>query len=312
MKYYELLIKIKSEDGEKASAIAAMLDIGGLYLEDYSDMMDCDLVKQIGLIDEELLAKDTSVATLHVYLPDNTSLDEATAYLEERFSSENVEFEISHDLIDEEEYANSWKKYYKPLIIGEKIVVCPVWENYDLKEGETVLKIDPGMAFGTGTHETTSLCIKYLQKEVKDGDKILDVGCGSGILSITSLLCGASEALALDIDPNAVRVSYENAELNNFNGKFEAVCDNILDSESKIRNRLSGKKYNIIVANIVADIIIRLSDFIYEYLEDDGLFIVSGIITERENDVLNALDKNNFKVLDRSEKKGWVCIKTNR
>lgn len=312
MKYYELLIKIKSEDGEKASAIAAMLDIGGLYLEDYSDMMDCDLVKQIGLIDEELLAKDTSVATLHVYLPDNTSLDEATAYLEERFSSENVEFEISHDLIDEEEYANSWKKYYKPLKIGEKIVVCPVWENYDLKEGETVLKIDPGMAFGTGTHETTSLCIKYLQKEVKDGDKILDVGCGSGILSITSLLCGASEALALDIDPNAVRVSYENAELNNFNGKFEAVCDNILDSESKIRNRLSGKKYNIIVANIVADIIIRLSDFIYEYLEDDGLFIVSGIITERENDVLNALDKNNFKVLDRSEKKGWVCIKTNR
>ena len=312
MKYYELLIKIKSEDGEKASAIAAMLDIGGLYLEDYSDMMDCDLVKQIGLIDEELLAKDTSVATLHVYLPDNTSLDEATAYLEERFSSENVEFEISHDLIDEEEYANSWKKYYKPLKIGEKIVVCPVWENYDLKEGETVLKIDPGMAFGTGTHETTSLCIEYLQKEVKDGDKILDVGCGSGILSITSLLCGASEALALDIDPNAVRVSYENAELNNFNGKFEAVCDNLLDPESEIRKRLSGKKYNIIVANIVADIIIRLSDFIYEYLEDDGLFIVSGIITERENDVLNALDKNNFKVLDRSEKKGWVCIKTNR
>ena len=116
----------------------------------------------------------------------------------------------------------------------------------------------------------------------------------------------------MDIDQNAVRVSYENAELNNFNGKFEAVCDNILDSESEIRKRLCGKKYNVIVANIVADIIIRLSDFIYEYLADDGLFIVSGIITERENDVLNALNKNNFKVLDRSEKKGWVCIKTNR
>ncbi|MBQ2881969.1 MAG: 50S ribosomal protein L11 methyltransferase, partial [Clostridia bacterium] len=168
------------------------------------------------------------------------------------------------------------------------------------------------MAFGTGTHETTSLCIEYLQKVVNDGDKILDVGCGSGILSITSLLCGASEALALDIDLNAVKVSYENAELNNFSGKFEAVCDNILDPESEIRKRLNGKKYNVIVANIVADIIIRLSDFIYEYLEDDGTFIVSGIITERENDVLNALDKNNFKVIDRSEKKGWVCIKTNR
>jgi len=312
MKYYELLIKIKSEDGEKASAIAAMLDIGGLYLEDYSDMMDCDLVKQIGLIDEELLAKDTTKATLHVYLPDNTSLDEASAYLEERFTSENISFELSYALIDEEEYANSWKKYYKPLKIGDKIVVCPVWENYDLKDGEIVLKIDPGMAFGTGTHETTSLCIEYLQKVVKTEDKILDVGCGSGILSITSLLCGASEALALDIDPNAVRVSYENAELNNFSGKFEAVCDNILDPESAIRTKLSGKKYNVIVANIVADIIIRLSDFIYDYLEEDGLFIVSGIITERENDVLNALNKNSFKVIDRSEKKGWVCIKTNR
>jgi len=312
MKYYELLIKIKSEDGEKASAIAAMLDIGGLYLEDYSDMMDCDLVKQIGLIDEELLAKDTTKATLHVYLPDNTSLDEASAYLEERFTSENISFELSYALIDEEEYANSWKKYYKPLKIGDKIVVCPVWENYDLKDGEIVLKIDPGMAFGTGTHETTSLCIEYLQKVVKTEDKILDVGCGSGILSITSLLCGASEALALDIDPNAVRVSYENAELNNFSGKFEAVCDNILDPKSAIRTKLSGKKYNVIVANIVADIIIRLSDFIYDYLEEDGLFIVSGIITERENDVLNALNKNSFKVIDRSEKKGWVCIKTNR
>ena len=312
MKYYELLIKIKSEDGEKASAIAAMLDIGGLYLEDYSDMMDCDLVKQIGLIDEELLAKDTTNATLHVYLPDNTSLDEASAYLEERFTSENISFELSHDLIDEEEYANSWKKYYKPLKIGEKIVVCPVWENYDLKDCEIILKIDPGMAFGTGTHETTSLCIEYLQKVVKTGDKLLDIGCGSGILSITSLLCGASEALALDIDPNAVRVSHENAELNNFSGKFEAVCDNILDPESEIRTKVSGKKYNVIVANIVADIIIRLSDFIYDYLEEDGLFIVSGIITERENDVLNALNKNSFKVIDRSEKKGWVCIKTNR
>ncbi len=312
MKYNELLIKISSADGEKASAIAAMLDIGGLYLEDYSDMMDCDLVKQIGLIDEELLAKDTSKATLHVYLPENISVDEASAYLEERFTSEDIKYELSHELIDEEAYANAWKKYYKPLKIGEKIVVCPLWEEYELKDGEVMLKIDPGMAFGTGTHETTSLCIEYLQTVVNKGDKILDVGCGSGILSVTALLCGASEALALDIDPNAVRVSYENAGLNTFDGKFEAVCDNILDPESEIRKSLNGKKYDVIVANIVADIIIRLAGFIFEYLEDDGAFIVSGIITEREKDVLRALDENGFKVLDRSEKKGWVCIKTGR
>lgn len=310
MKYNELIINIKSEDGEKASAIASMLDIGGLYLEDYSDMMDCELVKQIGLVDEELLAKDKTQAILHVYLPENINTDEASVYLKERFSSENIEFLISYKSIDEEDYANSWKKYYKPLKIGKKIVVCPIWEDYTTGNGEVLMKIDPGMAFGTGTHETTSLCVEFLQETIRKGDKVLDIGCGSGILSITSLLCGAKEALALDIDPNAVKVAKENASLNSFDGKFEAVCDNILDSESNIRKALKNQKFDTIVANIVADIIIKLTDFISELLAENGTFIVSGIITERENEVIKSLNRNGFKIVEKRDKKGWVCIKT--
>lgn len=312
MKYNEILININSKNGETASAIASMLDIGGLYLEDYSDMMDCELVKQIGLVDEELLAKDREKAVLHIYLPEQVSIEEATAYLKERFVCEKIPYEFSFSQVDEDEYANSWKKFFKPIKIGKKITVCPIWEDCIVADGEKILRIDPGMAFGTGTHETTSLCMEYLQDTVKNGDKILDIGCGSGILSLTALLSGASEALALDIDANAVKVANENVGLNTFGGSFRAVCDNILNPESDIRKELTGRKYNVIAANIVADIIIRLSAFVYEYLAEGGCFIVSGIITERENDVLHALAENGFTIAERSEKKGWVCIKTVR
>ena len=300
MKYNELLININSEDGEKASAIAAMLDIGGLYLEDYSDMMDCDLVKQIGLIDEELLAKDTTKATLHVYLPENASVDEASAYLEERFTSENIKYDISHDLIDEEAYANSWKKYYKPLKIGEKIVVCPVWENYELKDGEVILKIDPGMAFGTGTHETTSLCIEYLQKVVNDGDKILDVGCGSGILGISAVKLGAKYAYLTDIDYVAVESAKHNSVLNDVQNKVTVAHSNLLDDASVCSD--------IMLANITADILAKLATSIPKNLKNKGVLILSGIIESKLNDVLKAYKEQNLTCINQIRKGEWFAV----
>lgn len=302
MKYNEVLIKIKSSDGEAASNIASMLDVGGLYLEDYSDMMDCQLVKSVGIIDDDLLNKDRTRATLHVYLSRDINLAEATEYLKERYTDVGIEYEISLSQIDEDEYATSWKKFYKPFKVGEHIVVVPEWEKYDAKEGEIPLVIDPGMAFGTGSHETTSSCIEAVQKYVKADDTVLDVGCGSGILSISALLMGAKEATGLDVDSIAVEVSKRNAALNTFNGAYYAYKCNILEEEPPV----GSKKFNVVTANIVADIIIMLSGIIGKYIEENGYFIVSGIITERAPEVVAALEKNNFKIIDSKENKGWM------
>lgn len=304
MTYSELKLVIPSADGETACAIAAMLDIGGIYLEDYSDMLDCEIVKNVGIIDEELLKKDTSTAVLHIYLPDHINPAEAAEYLRERFTLSGIDYKCEIGSVDESDYAEAWKQYYKPLHIGEKIVVVPEWEEYAKKDGELILTLDPGMAFGTGSHETTSLCVETLQKVVNPADNVLDIGCGSGILSIASLILGAQSVDAFDIDPNAVKVTKENAGLNVFSGTLNARTANILNDKAPIEN----KKYNVIVANIVADIIIRLCDFIGEHLDDNGVFITSGIITERRADVIAAFEKNGFTVVDEHEKRGWLCF----
>ena len=306
MKYNEILLKINSADGEKACNIAGMLDIGGLYLEEYSDMMDCGLVKSVGLIDEALLNKDRTTAVLHIYLGLDVNLSEAAEYLKERFTAEGIEYSVSYSQIDEDEYATSWKQYYKPFKVGEHIVIVPEWEKYQPEQGEIPLVIDPGMAFGTGSHETTSSCIEAVQKYVKKGDKVLDVGCGSGILSISALLMGAEKAVGLDVDSIAVQVSESNAALNTFAGVYTAYRCNILEQEPPVGN----EKFNVVTANIVADIIIKLSGKIRKYLTEDGLFIVSGIITERAPEVVGALEKNGFSIIDGKENRGWqmyVC-----
>lgn len=304
MVYTEIKLTVPSSFGETACAIASMLDIGGLYLEDYSDMMDCEIVKNVGIIDEELLKKDTETAVLHIYLPTHISVLAAVEFLRERFNNEGISFKCDIGSVDEKDYAESWKQYYKPLHIGERIVIVPQWEQYEKKNDELIVTLDPGMAFGTGSHETTSLCVEALQKTVKNGDRVLDIGCGSGILSITSLVLGAKSVDAFDIDPNAVKVTLENAALNTFSGTLDAQTANILEN----RKPIEGKKYKVIVANIVADIIIRLSSFIAENLEENGVFITSGIITERREDVVSAFETNGFMIIGEKEKRGWLCF----
>ena len=309
MTYSEIVFTVDSKNKEIASDIVGMLNCGGIYIEDYTDLEDDPTVKQVGIVDEALLEKDKTKVLIHVYADEHTSVENCLAFVSDRFSSENITYEVEIKHVDEEDYANSWKQYYKPIKIGNRIVVVPEWEPYEKADGEITVALNPGMAFGTGTHETTSMCIEALQDIVFEGDEVLDIGCGSGILSVTALLCGANRADATDIDRNAVNVAYENAELNGVKDRLHATEDNILSAESPIRT--AGKKYNVVIANIVADVIIEICGFVKTLIKPYGCFVASGIISERLDDVVKAMNDNGLCVAAIHEKRGWNCIIAN-
>lgn len=309
MTYSEIVFTVDSKKKEIASDIVGMLNCGGIYIEDYTDLEDDPTVKQVGIVDEALLEKDKTKVLLHVYADEHTSVEDCIAFVSDRFSSESITYEVEIKHVDEEDYANSWKQYYKPIKIGNRIVVVPEWEPYEKADGEITVTLNPGMAFGTGTHETTSMCIEALQDIVFEGDEVLDIGCGSGILSVTALLCGANRADATDIDRNAVNVAYENAELNGVKDRLHATEDNILSAESPIRT--AGKKYNVVIANIVADVIIEICGFVKTLIKPYGCFVASGIISERLDDVVKAMNDNGLCVAAIHEKRGWNCIIAN-
>lgn len=310
MEYMEVTLLLPSASAQTAVDIAEMTDIGGIYLEDYSDMMDCELVKAINLVDEDLMNKDKTTATLHIYFEKDVNLAASMEYIEGRLGAESIPYQVSYDKVEDTDWLNGWKKYYHPMSVGS-VTIVPSWQvaEYEAREDEKLLIIDPGLAFGTGSHETTASCIEALSDCVKAGDRVLDVGCGSGILSIASLLCGASTALGIDIDPAAARVSKENAALNPFPGQFDALAGNILeeDSDPALKDVLDGQVYDLVVANIVADVIIPLSGQIRRHLKDGGYFITSGILSPRAAEVRAALEGNGFTVCETKQKKEWVC-----
>ena len=217
---------------------------------------------------------------------------------------------IRETLVDDEDWANSWKAYYKPIEIGSRLIVCPTWEETEAGE-RIVLKMDPGMVFGTGTHETTRMCLEALEERVKGNETVLDIGCGSGILAIAALLLGAKDAVLADIDPVARSVVEENFDVNGVDRSRGKVFIGDVLQEEKLRKSLDGA-YDIVIANIVADVIIALSPYIQRYLKADGTFLCSGIINEREQDVRAALEKNGFVVEKRMNKENWVAMACKR
>lgn len=210
--------------------------------------------------------------------------------------------------IREEDWANNWKQYFKPFPVGKRLMIKPSWEELTEPTEKVVLKIDPGHIFGTGTHETTQLCMEHIENYVNGGERVLDIGCGSGILSVASLLLGAETAYAVDIDPNAVEVAYENADRNEIQRERYHVCSGNLFEDETLDNSYQGNTFDVVEANIVADIIIALCDKVPNYIKPQGIFITSGIIEERLEDVYLALTGHGFKILDTKMKNGWCAI----
>ena len=271
-----------------------------LQIEDYSDI---DLKTCYGdLIDESILNADKTVASVSVYEPANGGVADTLTFLRERFATLNIAAKITVSGVNEEDWANSWKAYYKPIKIGERMVIVPAWEKYEPKEGELIVRMDPGMAFGTGTHETTRLVIRLLERYVKQDNRVLDVGCGSGILAICASKLGAGECKAYDIDPVAVKVARENIK---DSGMTNVTCD---QSDLLRQVDQSGGAYDVICANIVADIIIRMTPDVGAYMHERSVILASGIITERADDVIQCFEQNGFCVLEREEENGWCAL----
>lgn len=305
MNWTEIKIKIKTGDIELASAIANMAVPYGIYIEDYSDLEEQAWeIAHIDLIEQELRDMDRNFGIIHIYVSEEDNASESIEYLRELLNAEKIEYELVSVGVNDSDWADGWKKFFKCTEVGNRLLIRPSWEDYDKNTDRIVLSIDPGAAFGTGTHATTSLCLALLEKRVKSGDRVLDIGSGSGILSIGSVLLGAEWADGVDIDAGAVKVAKENAEIN-------GVSDKTSYQVGDLAEKISGK-YNIVCANIVADVIIRLLLDVENYMEKDAVLITSGIIDSREKDVTDAFEKFGFNIEERLTRDNWcafVCTK---
>ena len=319
MDFLEAYVETSEIGIEMASGVVYANGVTGIMVEDQRDFSEFmkDPNRQWDYIDDELMKqKLTQKNGITFFVTDNASgietLNAIKADLKRVKDEEKIfdvgSFNLTVKNVKEEDWANNWKKYFKPFPVGDKVVIKPSWEEYEEKEGRVVLNIDPGHIFGTGSHETTKGCIEFIEKFVSGGEKVADIGCGSGILAIAALLLGADFASAVDIDPNAVEIVRQNAELNCIKPeKYEVFAGDILN-DGDIQEKFNGKKYDMAFANIVADIVIPLSAMVPDFIRDKGIFICSGIISERLNDVMEALNKNGFEILEITRKKDWCAI----
>ena len=309
MDWTDVRVTVSTRDVDTAAAIAQMAVPYGIYIEDYSDMLEqVPKIAHIDLIDEELLNRSREEAIIHIYISPEESPAEAVAYLSARLEQEKIPHRVDTAAVREEEWATAWKKYYHPTPLGKRLVVCPTWEEYAPGEEELVMHLDPGMAFGTGTHHTTRLCAEMLEETVTPGCRVLDMGTGSGILSIAAVLLGAREAVGVDIDPVAARTAGENAALNGIGpDRFTPLCGDLV-RDPGLREKLGGG-FDLIAANIVADVIIALSPAFPWYLKPGGQAVCSGVILPRKDEVLEALRAQGLEIREVREQEGWCAIR---
>lgn len=308
MNWIEVSIKTTSEGTEAVGEIFYQAGIKGIIIQDPHDIEAFKVDKSDWDYIDEMLVYDEDEVVVKGYLADNSALHDNIQTIKERLSwllEQDLGIDIGSGTLEfsnikEEDWENNWKKYFKPKKIGQHVVIKPSWEDYSPVKGEIVLEMDPGMAFGTGTHETTILCIQALEDWVDKGTRLLDVGCGTGVLAIAGLLLGAKKAVAIDLDLDAVRIARENAARNHLDCNIEIVHGNLLDK--------ADGNFEVVVSNIIADAIIDISKDIKRYLTHDGIFIASGIILDRISDVEEAIKDAGLTLVGTKTMGEWAVV----
>lgn len=305
MKWTEITIKTTTEAVEAVTNILYDMNVGGVSIEDPKDFKfqkkneyDWDFVE------EEIFNSGYDGVIIKTYITEERDVTDDINIIKERINAlKEFGIDIGDAIVelsevDEQDWANEWKNYYKPTKIGEKIVVKPTWEEYEKKEDDLIVELDPGMAFGTGTHETTNMCIQQLEKYVNEKSKVFDIGCGSGILAISAAKLGAKDVLAVDLDEVAVKVSKENVSLNNVD--IKVIHGNLME--------VVNDKADIVVANIIADIIKILAKDIKNFMKEDAVFISSGIIHKKVDEVKKSLEENGLEIVEIQTLGEWNAI----
>ncbi len=311
MKWIELHIDTSPEGLEPVSNMLDDLGIEGLVIEDEGDFHKfLDENRQYwDYVDEELDRSMAGKCRVTFYLEEGAAAYGTIAAVRIAMADmkarhpEYAPMLLTMDGVEDADWENNWRAYYKPMEIGERLIVIPEWEKADT-HGRVALKLDPGLAFGTGSHATTRLCLTALEKLVHPGMKVLDLGCGSGILSIAALLLGADTAFACDIDDKAVDVAYENAALNGVGRDRYTVRAGDVTSDEKLRREM-GAGYDVVVANIVSDVIIALAPEVRPLMKEGGYFLCSGIIDDRTEEVRGKLLEAGFTVVETGSSEGW-------
>ena len=309
MKWIQMSVETTTMGAELISDLLMGIGASGVEIVDRYDVLSAD--KRDGMwdmIDEHVLESMPEETVVKAFFEADGNEAEKTSLAKARIAALRGQI-LGFDLgslkvgtqpVQDEDWKDNWKKWYKPMRIGSRIVIKPTWEAYEAQEDDLVLELDPGMAFGTGTHETTSMCITMLEKFITPGCQCIDVGCGSGILALAAAKLGAGSCVAIDLDELAVKVAGENILHNHLEDRVTAAHGDLLEQ--------CDQKADVIVANIIADVICYLCRPVSERLKDDGVFIMSGIIKEKEEDVLNALDHAGYTVCERLSKGEWVCL----
>ena len=278
------------------------------FLEDNTQYWD--------YVDEDLARRMENVSQIRLYIPNDPHARERLDDLQNVLSGfraanpgrELGSLEIGMEQMQEEDWENGWKQYYQPIPVGEKLLIVPQWITPENPENRIPVVLDPGMIFGTGAHASTQMCLRALEQRIAGGEQVIDLGSGSGILSIAALLLGASAAVGVDIDPKAEDIARENAALNGLTApEFRAVTGNVIDDRAMME-RLSETAYDVVLANIVADVIIPLSPVVPRFLKEGGVFICSGILNTRLPEVLSAIEANGLRVIDSQERDDWCCL----
>lgn len=298
--YTEIKIRVGVDEIERVENIFYRLGIFQLVIEDPRELFKKNIINFDTYFNEdEILKEGREVCYVKYYLSDEENLVEFLRILNQMIYSEGINCTVETNKIFEEDWANNWKKYYHTFKINDKIVVKPEWENYELKDGEILINIDPGMAFGTGTHETTKLCIQLIDKHMKNDFIVYDVGTGSGILSILSSKLGAKQVYAIDIDKVSVSAAKQNILLNHLKN-VEVLEGNLLD--------MAKEKGDIIISNIIAEVNYELIPDVSKIMKEDGIFIASGIIESKTDLIRSRISEFQMEIIDEVSENGWYAF----